>query len=163
MTYGLNSMSRRLNNDNEYSDEFGPQLQMNHSDGRFKDKDFIPLNCSISPEEMLHRKQWGVDHFKEITNHPTNSRQLLLNPSNWNIIIDSMYQSHTLTTGEHRLKLLQHILTTSKNSLRTDSDLYRVAKQTVVHSMSSKHPGFREYIQALGFKDGIMDGRLVLD
>eukprot|EP01083_Nonionella_stella_P016803 46895_1 len=99
MSYELNSMSRRLtlNNATGNMDEFdGPQLQMDRSDGRYKDNDFIPLNCSISPEEMLHRKHWAVEHFKEIVNHPTNRRQLLLNPSNWSIIIDSMYQSSGL-------------------------------------------------------------------
>eukprot|EP01083_Nonionella_stella_P126021 381228_1 len=163
MSYGLNSMSRRLNNDTNYTGEFdNPQLQMNRSDHRYKDNDFIPLNCSISPEEMLDRKHWAVDHFKEIVNHPTNRRQLLLNPSNWSIIIDSMYQSGSLTKGEYRLKLLEKILLTTKNTLRVDSDSFRIAKHADVNSMSSKHAGFREYIHALGFQDGIMDGRLVM-
>eukprot|EP01083_Nonionella_stella_P243572 848581_1 len=126
--------------------------------------DFIPLNCSIPPDEMIHRKHWGVFRFEEIANLVTNSKQrlfTLLNPSNWSIIIDCMYQSGSLP-GEYRLKLMEKILLTTKNTLRTDSDLYRIFKQTEVDSMTSKHTGFREYVDALGFKDGIMDGRLVM-
>eukprot|EP01083_Nonionella_stella_P072618 195854_1 len=126
--------------------------------------DFIPLNCSIPPDEMIHRKHWGVFRFEEIANLVTNSKQrlfTLLNPSNWSIIIDCMYQSGSLP-GEYRLKLMEKILLTTKNTLRTDSDLYRIFKQTEVDSMTSKHTGFREYIHALGFEDGIMEGRLVM-
>eukprot|EP01083_Nonionella_stella_P243573 848584_1 len=138
--YGLNSMSS----------EHMAQI----------DTDFIPPNCSISPEEMLTRKHWGVDHFKEIINH-TNSKQLLLTPSNWSIIIDCMYQAGSLS-GNYRFELLEHIIQITKNTLRTDSDKYRILRQSEVNLMTSKHTGFREYVEALGFKDGITDGRLVM-
>eukprot|EP01084_Bolivina_argentea_P093538 168227_1 len=79
------------------------ELQSMQSLKREKDKselcteelfdNFIAHNCTIKPDEMHNRKHNGHKTFKNIIAHSTHDKQLLLNPANWNIINDCIYQN----------------------------------------------------------------------
>eukprot|EP01083_Nonionella_stella_P157426 511104_1 len=116
---------------------------------------FIPPNCSLLPKEMTHRKQNGVNTFKEIMQHSKEDKQLLLNPANWCIIIEFIYEQISLENHLDKLKTLQELLTTATNSLKQNQE-YRIA-----HLVQQNH-GMVEFLQALGFQKGIIKNRLVM-
>eukprot|EP01084_Bolivina_argentea_P233690 393527_1 len=118
--------------------------------------DFIPPHSSITPHQLQHRYQNGSNTFREIINQNSNNTQLLLNPSNWMIIIDHMYQNIA-----SKLNLLNHVKTLTSNTL-LNNDKHRIIEHQAVKNTSSQLPGFMMFLKALGFQDGIIDNKLVM-
>eukprot|EP01084_Bolivina_argentea_P287937 494123_1 len=127
--------------------------------------DFIPHNCSIPATEMVHRMQNGIKTFKEIINENSNNKQLLLSPANWMIIIDYIYQNCSFSQHQHQhqgqLNLLDQLKQLAANSKLND-DKYRIIKQQDLLATVKQAPGFEEFVEALGFKGGIYDNRLMM-
>eukprot|EP01084_Bolivina_argentea_P103979 186231_1 len=121
-------------------------------------QDFIPLNCSITPQQMSYRNINGSKSFKQIINHSSQNVKLLLNPANWSIIMDYIYHN---TKYQQKDKLLEQLKELAANSMLND-DKYRIIKQNDVKNMEHLAPGFCEFVQGLGFKGGIYDHRLVM-
>eukprot|EP01084_Bolivina_argentea_P103980 186232_1 len=124
-------------------------------------QDLIPLNCSITPQQMKYRSINGSKTFKEIINQSSQNVKLLLNPANWSIIVDYIYHNTSYSTYNQKLNLLTQLKELAENSM-LKPDKYRIIKQNDANKMKSHAPGFCEFVQGLGFKGGIYDHRLVM-
>eukprot|EP01084_Bolivina_argentea_P109081 194966_1 len=120
------------------------------------DIEFIPANCSISPREMDHQKQNGVKMFKDVLKRSENNKMALKTIANWTVLIEAIYHHTQSRKPSAKIKVLSKIKQTASNALKGNDDKYKIIE------LMTNNRGFHEFFIGLGFKEGIIENRLVI-
>eukprot|EP01084_Bolivina_argentea_P117694 208963_1 len=126
---------------------------------------FIDI-CSITPQQMLYRTQNGVKTFTKLIRQKSNGdTNILLRQTNWCVVVDTIWDNITHITLNEKFNLFNDTKEWLSKTLTKIFLLNYETRETIItyhfDDIVLAHPGYIQFIEALGFTKGIIHNAMV--